>query len=495
MKRHFIHEPELEFGTGSHVDIRFGLMDHGPPDRFSSLAPKDIKLGVVGTPETVEGVNKWLEKCKQGVAAKTSNHPNLFPRFPGYGADTNLSADLLLDSQLTKTILPKEFDKLCRGIGTSQQKIEEAVNWFLDSLMYLKEKELANVFVVAVPMSLMTYMLEAAQPQPAASRESGKEDNEGEEEDDEIKETKIDFHHLLKAKAMRDIGKPIQLILPWTYDESKRLPQKLRKDKVKELQDEATRAWNFYVALYYKAGGRPWRLVRDPADYTVCYIGVSFYKTLDGSKLLTSTAQVFNERGDGIILRGGSAQKSKKDDRQIHMNEEDAYNLIYRALKVYKTEHYTLPARVVIHKTSAYNQDELSGFSRAIEQYDIGLTDYIHVRDAFSRLYRGGAYPPLRGTLFSKDDKTHVLYTRGGVDFYSTYTGMYVPLPLEMNLEEVTQTPYFLAQEILALTKMNWNSTQFDGDDPITVKAARRVGDILKYVDHSDIQQRYSYYM
>ena len=26
------------------------------------------------------------------------------------------------------------------------------------------------------------------------------------------------------------------------------------------LQDEATRAWNFHTALYYKAGGTPWRL-------------------------------------------------------------------------------------------------------------------------------------------------------------------------------------------------------------------------------------------
>jgi hypothetical protein len=88
-----------------------------------------------------------------------------------------------------------------------------------------------------------------------------------------------------------------------------------------------------------------------------------------------------------------------------------------------------------------------------------------------------------------------VLYTRGGVDFYQTYTGMYIPRPLGFLCEEITQTPKFLAQEILALTKMNWNATQFDQDEPITVKAARRVGDILKYLNQGEEQSRYSYYM
>src|SRR5918911_4346851 len=31
------------------------------------------------------------------------------------------------------------------------------------------------------------------------------------------------------------------------------------------LQNQATQAWNIHTALYYKAGGIPWRLLRDPA--------------------------------------------------------------------------------------------------------------------------------------------------------------------------------------------------------------------------------------
>ena len=54
----------------------------------------------------------------------------------------------------------------------------------------------------------------------------------------------------------------------------------------------------------------------------------------------------------------------------------------------------------------------------------------------------------------------------------------------------------FLAQEILALTRMDWNNTQFDGHVPITVRAAREVGKILKYVSADDpIEPRYAHYM
>ena len=58
------------------------------------------------------------------------------------------------------------------------------------------------------------------------------------------------------------------------------------------------------------------------------------------------------------------------------------------------------------------------------------------------------------------------------------------------------QTSQFLAQELMALTKLNWNNTQFDGGAPITIRVARKVGDVLKYVPEGQtVQPRYSFYM
>src|SRR6266850_1338160 len=57
----------------------------------------------------------------------------------------------------------------------------------------------------------------------------------------------------------------------------------------------------------YKAGKVPWRLPPNEGDYKTSYLGIGFYKDLTGQRLLTSTAQMFDERGRGLILRGARA--------------------------------------------------------------------------------------------------------------------------------------------------------------------------------------------
>jgi hypothetical protein len=112
------------------------------------------------------------------------------------------------------------------------------------------------------------------------------------------------------------------------------------------------------------------------------------------------------------------------------------------------------------------------------------------------RLFRNGVYPPLRGMCLSLDDRQQILYTKGSVEFFATYPGMYMPRTLRITADKVENTPRFLAEEVLALTKMNWNDTQFDGGLPITIRAAREVGDILKYAGPADaIPPHYSFYM
>jgi argonaute-like protein implicated in RNA metabolism and viral defense len=62
---------------------------------------------------------------------------------------------------------------------------------------------------------------------------------------------------------------------------------------------------------------------------------------------------------------------------------------------------------------------------------------------------------------------------------------------------ESDESPSVICSEILALTKMNWNNTQFDGKYPITLQCARRVGDIMKYLGENDAEPQisYSFYM
>src|SRR5262249_11767116 len=95
------------------------------------------------------------------------------------------------------------------------------------------------------------------------------------------------FPDLLTARTAA-LRQPIQIIRRSTCDELK-LPSDRRS-----RQDEATRAWNLHVALYYKAGGIPWRLQRNPTDLTTCYVGIACYQSSSRDTLETSVAQVFN---------------------------------------------------------------------------------------------------------------------------------------------------------------------------------------------------------
>jgi hypothetical protein len=384
---------------------------------------------------------------------------------------------LTLNDKLTRTVPNRRFDELWKT-GDANQLVRGSVELILEELEYLNRNARPDVLVLAVPQALVDLLDPDLRPGVPAT------------------ETRLDFRNMLKAACMH--LPPVQLMLPSTSD-----PSRARKTKraklTRRLQDDATRAWNLHTALYYKARGRPWRLRRDSSDFTTCFVGISFYHALDRSTVMTSMAQVFDERGDGVIVQGGRAEVSK-DDRTPHLSEADSHELLTQALRQYRATHGTLPARVAIHKTSAFTAAELAGLRAAATHERIERMDAISVSDNTThRLFRYGAYPPLRGTVVALDDREHLLYTRGSVEFYATYPGLYVPQPLLFRCDDVEQGPRQLARELLALSKLNWNQTQFDGSDPITVVAARRVGEVLKYADaHGGgrpIAARYSHYM
>ena len=476
MKAEFLEEPELEFGTGTHVDIRYGIRTFGPLDRGTTTAPREIRVGLVGTAETVEGVQRWLTTCRSGIAAKATRLVNLFPPFPGFSEDSCFNSELAFHDRWIGRISERELSGLLSNVAPAELPRESAET-FVSYAERMLELGKVDVIVCAPPRELLAALDTYTTPPPDES-ESGL-DESTEEEDTEV--WRPAFHDVLKASGMR-LAVPLQMVRPPTYEGGK------RSGGSGPLQDPATRAWNFHTALYYKAGGIPWRLQRSPSALSACYIGISFYRSADGDRLLTSVAQVFNERGEGVIVRGAPAQLDKSD-RTPHLSSDDARTLISNAIATYRREHRTSPARVVIHKTSKLNDAEIRGFSEAAKQGNIDIVDLVNVRRSFTRLFRMETQPPLRGTLLHLGRQMGLLYLRGSVSFFETYPGLYVPRPLEFELARNDSTVFEVAGELLALSKLNWNNTQFDGGEPITVRAARRVGDILKCIPTGGVVQ------
>ncbi|WP_225145510.1 hypothetical protein [Bradyrhizobium sp. BRP20] len=473
----------MEFGGAfRHVDIRFGVMDYGPFDLGMEGAPTRIRLGIVGSADTVEGTARWIERSVAGFPAKTSRQPNLFPAFSGVNFETTFRCEFVTSDELQRVIPQRELARLAAIPG--QREVTRAIVEVLSNeIAALSERTVKpHVVLVALPVEII-------------ERTYNARDVAGGEDDDDVEAgPDLDFRGLLKAACMR-LRLPIQLLWPTTFDPSYKIPRKLKETSERRTQDPATIAWNLLTATYYKAGGLPWRLARDARQLRTSYVGLSFYRSADGEHVHTSTAQMFDERGEGLILRGGRMVESE-EDRKPHLTAQDAYDLLRNSLKVFRDQHGHWPARVVLHKTSKFDRNELDGFHKAIDERDIDYADFIWIQKSMTRLYRMGIYPPLRGTLLRFDKDQALLYTRGSVDFFRTYPGMYVPRPLMLRCQALGQPLQHIAEEVLALTKMNWNNTQFDNGLPITIAAARHVGEVLKYVpEGQEIAPRYSFYM
>jgi argonaute-like protein implicated in RNA metabolism and viral defense len=386
---------------------------------------------------------------------------------------------VVYDNTYLRELNNSDFDQIAKQYSNLGDRILAAAELYLNEIKYLAKNKSADVILCVISENFFEHITKAAieTDLPEEVKENTVTD-----EDDEIEELEENFRRYLKAKAMQH-QIPIQIV----------------RDRIAnptpEMQDEATIAWNFFTALYYKASGTPWALIRKDMSETTCYAGLSFYKSRDKKTTQTSIAQIFNEVGKGVILRGEEIKK-QKDDRSPHLTGEQAYKLLYDSLKEYHEAIRQMPKRLVLHKTSNFNDAEVDGFKSAAKAFHIYQVDLITILSSDIRLYREYQYPPLRGTHIALTDKQHVLYTRGSVPYYETYTGMYIPRAIEVRLFEYDESPNRICDEILALTKMNWNNTQFDRRLPITIECARNVGDILKYLGNDDnMQLKYSFYM
>jgi hypothetical protein len=157
---------------------------------------------------------------------------------------------------------------------------------------------------------------------------------------------------------------------------------------------------------------------------------------------------------------------------------------VAQSITAYKAHHRHVPARVVVLKTSRFRAEEAEGIDAALAKFDIEMSDLLWVQESSPiAVFRDGNYPVLRGTFIDLDGKG-LLYTRGSVPYYGTYPGLRVPRPLLLVPHENSDSKLLtLAKDVLALTKVNWNTTQFDQKLPAPIKAAREVGRILKHIE------------
>ncbi|HUK02979.1 MAG TPA: hypothetical protein VLW26_11935, partial [Steroidobacteraceae bacterium] len=290
------------------------------------------------------------------------------------------------------------------------------------------------------------------------------------------------FYRALKARLMQCRNAvPIQVVREHTY----------REDKA--TQSPATRAWNLGVSLFYKSGNVPWKPVGLPENF--CFIGVSFHhlKRQGGDVVYASVAQAFSTTVLPFVLRGAVLGRDQIRNRQPYLTEAQSADLVTRLIQAYEDLAGVRPDRVIIHKTSRYQKEEITGFSRA--RGLVPALDLIWLGQTGLRLVKKGSEEVWRGTLVSVNDADQYLFTTGYVPWWREYPGPHIPSPMQFGSAFPTDLPE-RAREILALTKMNWNSSDGLSRYPVTISFARRVGSIMtELADDPNPNPSYRFYM
>jgi len=474
MKADYIKEPYLLFGKGKSICPREGIAGLNVYDTVIEARKNQVLVGIVGIEEDVENLKSLLNRFGSYIPANPKGkQKGLFKSFPGFNQDKGFCANLIYGSNYERSLSANEITKILKE-PVRDKKITAAVELFSENIGFLSDIKNCDVIICIIPKSFEGEIVK-----------ENKDDEpvESDAEDNEELELELNFRRALKARAMR-YNTPIQLIREYVLHNNNK------------SQDAATKAWNFCTAIYYKGLQTiPWKLEVDENKPKVCFIGIGFYRRRDKKTIQTSLAQIFNENGKGVILRGTPVIEDK-DDKKPHLTYDQSLSLIKDALTKYRFATGTMPGRVVLHKSSKYYEDELDGFLQGMQDLGVVEHDILSVLETDLRFFRNNLYPPVRGSLFSLTEQRHILYTRGSVHQYQTYPGMYIPAPLEIRIVSAASSTKTVCKEVLGLTKMNWNNTQFDNKYPITIGCAKRVGEIMKYLgENEQPKESYAFYM
>lgn len=487
--------PRLQFGGASaHVDPKVGLLSAGPFDlRFGSARKDHIHVGIIGPAEQVASAQRWLERCSAEIPVL--GEQSLLRRpFPGF-ADTFHKR--LVAPETSSIVFSSGIDDdLSHALrGDAYQAFQRVVDLYADAHARLAARDLnrPDIVLMCIPDNVLDKVSSVERKATETERKRAKAlsrarsssqldlfDLLGEVEQTPEDFLKRDFRHALKARALRN-RLPIQLVT-----------DNLLNDNMRS-QDPATRAWNFAVGLYYKAGGVPWRLPSNGPD--TCFVGISFhhFRTTQRAIVRSSLAQAFSSDGEGFAIRGSGVPVEPDQGRNVHLSEQQAREIAERVLAEYELRTGGSPLRMVLHKTSHFNEAEIAGFSAALK--DIPIVSMVTLVPSLFRLLRYGAYPPKVGTVCTVNDTRSFLFTSGFMPELGTYPGPHVPQPFEVRCVG-GEDAIAAAQDVLNLTRMNWNTADIRGKWPVSLSFARRVGGILdEYGEDDPIETSFRYFV
>lgn len=485
-----IAEPKLVFGYGQELfDPRDGLSLFGAYTREKFTNPA---IGIIGSDKGRQRVLRWLETIVQPVYGKNKDIAR--PYFPGLETVFGLALNFKAIKQL-----PINEVQLNTYLHYSDghQRVHNLANLFADALREYEaaEEEPVTFWIVVIPDDVYKYGKPKSKiPKSDANIGIGIKDSYTRrnktlfDDYDDLQEAykfKINFHNQLKAKLLSDkiITQIVResTIAPSDFLNSKGEPQRPLE------KFESAIAWNLATAFYYKAGGTPWIL--GAARPKVCYLGL-VYKQVDPDndpRTACCAAQMFLNTGDGLVFKGNVGPWYNETTKEYHLSKEDAKDLLEKALATFSKKGEGLPDEIFIHARTYFEDEEWSGFIEAAGN----TTKVVGVRirpDNTFKLFREKVFPVPRGTTYIFSDRKAFLWSKGFVPRIQTQFGLETPNPLSIEVTRGEHDMNKVCQDVLALTKLNYNACVFGDGIPVTLRFANAIGEVLTAGPIGDVE-------
>ncbi|MGP0057997.1 MAG: argonaute/piwi family protein [Beijerinckiaceae bacterium] len=255
--------------------------------------------------------------------------------------------------------------------------------------------------------------------------------------------------------------------------------------------------WWLSLALYVKAMRTPWVLSSLAEDTAFVGLGFSIDPVAEkGRHVVLGCSHIYSGKGEGLQYRLTKVENPVFFGKNPFMSKDDARRTGETIRQLFFDARLKLPERVVLHKRTHFTKDEREGLAdglsgvKHIDMLEIQIDNalrYVASVPKGDGTFDDDNYPVRRGTAMKLDDFTALLWVHGATTAlnsrYLYFQGKRrIPAPLTVRRHAGRTDLKCLAEEILGLSKMNWNTLDLYTKLPATVNSSNeiaRIGSLL----------------
>lgn len=453
-KGFLLDEPDLLFSNKQSSGIvkeghpLVGLVNNRPYD--FSLTTKglmsSIRLGIIVPLKESLMLSNYLLQSQSSLQPGRTEQDYLIP-YPGFSSAFGIPLEI-----------PRQGDTNwvnCPEIQEGQDRMNVSIElsrMLISSIESMIASSRPQVIIIFIPSRWKQY------------REVQGEDNE------------FDLHDYVKA-----------------FCAQKGIATQFLEEDTLQNENQCRVWWWLSLAIYAKAMRTPWVINNLDPDTAFVGLGYSFMNNKEkGGKIVLGCSHIYNSHGEGLQYRLSPIQDPVWINDNPFMSYEDSRRLGETIRQLFFESSMKLPKRVVIHKQTQFMKDEQNGLRTGlggvdeVEMLEINFDSALrYISSYFSndRRLLEDNFPVRRGMVMQLDDYSFLIWVHGAADAVNPKFRYFkgkrrIPTPIIVRRFSGNSDIRIISNEILALSKMDWNSADLYSQLPSTILSSKQIAKI-----------------